>query len=51
MNHNPQNPGMPERAKRLRSARINVDYAGAWAATRWRFYERANRYVSVRPRD
>jgi DNA-3-methyladenine glycosylase len=34
-----------------RSARINVDYAGAWAAKRWRFYERGNRYVSVRPRD
>ena len=34
-----------------RSARINVEYAGAWAAKRWRFYERGNRYVSVRPRD
>jgi DNA-3-methyladenine glycosylase len=34
-----------------RSARINVDYAGAWAARRWRFYERGNRYVSVPPRD
>src|SRR5690242_6900997 len=34
-----------------RSARINVDYAGAWTAKRWRFYERGNRYVSVRPRD
>jgi DNA-3-methyladenine glycosylase len=34
-----------------RSARINVDYAGAWATKRWRFYERGNRYVSVRPRD
>ncbi|MGZ6212203.1 MAG: DNA-3-methyladenine glycosylase, partial [Candidatus Binataceae bacterium] len=34
-----------------RSARINVDYAGAWAAKRWRFYERGNRYVSVHPRD
>jgi DNA-3-methyladenine glycosylase len=34
-----------------RSARVNVDYAGAWAAKRWRFYERGNRYVSVRPRD
>ena len=34
-----------------RSARINVDYAGAWAAKPWRFYERGNRYVSVRPRD
>lgn len=34
-----------------RSTRINVDYAGAWAARRWRFYERGNRYVSVAPRD
>ncbi|HEY2524758.1 MAG TPA: DNA-3-methyladenine glycosylase [Candidatus Binataceae bacterium] len=34
-----------------RSARINVDYAGAWAAKRWRFYERGNRYVSVAPRN
>jgi DNA-3-methyladenine glycosylase len=34
-----------------RSARINVDYAGSWAARPWRFYERGNRYVSVRPRD
>jgi DNA-3-methyladenine glycosylase len=33
------------------SARINVDYAGHWAAKRWRFYERGNRYVSVHPRD
>ena len=34
-----------------RSARINVAYAGDWARKRWRFYERGNRYVSVRPRD
>ena len=34
-----------------RSARINVDYAGVWAGRPWRFYERNNRYVSVRPRD
>ena len=34
-----------------RSARINVDYAGSWAAKQWRFYERGNRYVSVSPRD
>ena len=34
-----------------RSARINVDYAGVWAARPWRFYERGNRYVSVAPRD
>jgi len=34
-----------------RSSRINVDYAGEWAALPWRFYERGNRYVSVPPRD
>jgi len=34
-----------------RSPRINVDYAGVWARRPWRFYERANRYVSVPPRD
>ncbi|HLI80874.1 MAG TPA: DNA-3-methyladenine glycosylase [Candidatus Binataceae bacterium] len=34
-----------------RSPRINVDYAGEWAALPWRFYQRGNRYVSVRPRD
>jgi DNA-3-methyladenine glycosylase len=33
-----------------RSPRINVDYAGVWAAKPWRFYERGNRYVSVPPR-
>ncbi len=38
-------------ASRLgKSARINVDYAGAWAKRAWRFYERGNRYVSVAPR-
>ena len=34
-----------------RSTRINVDHAGHWASKRWRFYERGNRYVSVKPRD
>ncbi|HUO06503.1 MAG TPA: DNA-3-methyladenine glycosylase [Candidatus Binataceae bacterium] len=34
-----------------RSARVNVDYAGDWAKRPWRFYERGNRYVSVRPRE
>jgi DNA-3-methyladenine glycosylase len=33
-----------------RSPRINVDYAGVWAALPWRFYEKGNRYVSVAPR-
>ena len=29
-----------------RSARIGVDYAGAWAARPWRFFERGSPYVS-----
>ena len=33
-----------------RSPRINVDYAGAWAARPWRFVERGNRWISVPPR-
>jgi DNA-3-methyladenine glycosylase len=33
-----------------RSTRINVDYAGVWAARPWRFFERGNRFVSVPPR-
>jgi DNA-3-methyladenine glycosylase len=33
-----------------RSPRINVDYAGIWAARPWRFFERGNRFVSVPPR-
>jgi DNA-3-methyladenine glycosylase len=42
--------GLPA-ARVGRSPRINVDYAGVWAARPWRFYERGNRYVSVAPRD
>jgi DNA-3-methyladenine glycosylase len=34
-----------------RSPRIHIDYAGAWVHKPWRFYERGNRYVSVKPRD
>jgi DNA-3-methyladenine glycosylase len=34
-----------------RSARINIDYAGAWAKRLYRFYERSNPWVSVKPRD
>lgn len=34
-----------------RSSRINVDYAGDWADVPWRFFERGNRYVSVKPRE
>jgi len=33
-----------------RSPRINVDYAGTWAARPWRFVERGNRWISVPPR-
>ncbi|MEO7327204.1 MAG: DNA-3-methyladenine glycosylase, partial [Minicystis sp.] len=33
------------------SPRINIDYAGEWAKKAWRFYERANRHVSVAPRN
>jgi DNA-3-methyladenine glycosylase len=45
-----EDAGLP-RGKIGRSPRINVDYAGRWAAKPWRFYERGNRYVSVPPRD
>lgn len=38
-------------AKVGRSARINIAYAGEWAGHPWRFYERANPHVSVKPRD
>jgi len=38
------------RAGVARSPRINVDYAGIWAARPWRFFERGNRFVSVSPR-
>lgn len=41
-------PGKPRIA---RSPRINIDYAGAWVNKPWRFYERGNRYVSVKPRE
>ncbi len=44
-----EDAGLPA-GKIGRSARINVDYAGTWAAKPWRFYERGNRYVSVAPR-
>jgi DNA-3-methyladenine glycosylase len=45
-----EEPASPPRAIG-RSRRINVDYAGAWAEKPWRFYERGNPCVSVRPRD
>jgi DNA-3-methyladenine glycosylase len=34
-----------------RSARINVAYAGDWAARPYRFYERQSPFVSTKPRD
>lgn len=44
-------PASPPRSRIGRSPRINVDYAGAWAARPWRFYIRGNNYVSVPPRS
>jgi DNA-3-methyladenine glycosylase len=38
-------------ARVRRSARIGVDYAGAWAARKLRFYLAGDPAVSVRPRD
>ena len=41
-----------ERRAQLRSGpRINIDYAGEWAKKPWRFWERGNPWVSVKPRD
>jgi DNA-3-methyladenine glycosylase len=42
-------PAPPTRVRR--SARIGVDYAGAWAARKLRFYLAGDPAVSVRPRD
>ncbi len=38
-------------AKVGRSARINIAYAGEWADRLWRFYERKNLHISLKPRD
>jgi DNA-3-methyladenine glycosylase len=41
-------PAASRRPPRIaRSARIGVDYAGAWARRPWRFYDRDSRYVST----
>lgn len=44
-------PDRPRQVRIKRSARIGVDYAGAWASRLLRFYVAGNRHVSVRPRD
>ena len=31
-----------------RATRVGIDYAGAWAARPWRFFDPASRYVSTR---
>ncbi len=38
-----------ERRRVARSPRIGIDYAGAWAAKPWRFFESGNKYVSRLP--
>ncbi len=43
--------GRPGRVRTGRGPRINVDYAKHWAARPWRFWERDNPWVSVKPRD
>ena len=43
--------GGPQKLRIGRSARINVNNAGAWTSRPWRFYQRNNKYVSVQPRD
>jgi DNA-3-methyladenine glycosylase len=47
--HAPTRRARPARVRR--SARIGVDYAGAWAARKLRFYLAGDPAVSVRPRD
>lgn len=34
--------------KVARTTRVGIDYAGAWAARPWRFFDPASRYVSTR---
>ena len=47
----PRPPGEIGRARPKRSARIGVDYAGAWAGRLLRFYLAGNPHVSGKPRD
>jgi len=42
-----ERPAASRRPRIARSARIGVDYAGAWAGRPWRFYDRDSRYVST----
>jgi DNA-3-methyladenine glycosylase len=36
------------RSKVERATRVGIDYAGAWAARPWRFFDPSSRYVSTR---
>jgi DNA-3-methyladenine glycosylase len=47
----PRVAGAGGRIRAKRSARIGVDYAGAWAGRLLRFYVAGNPYVSGKPRD
>jgi len=42
-----ERPTSSRRPRIARSARIGVDYAGAWAGRPWRFYDSDSRYVST----
>lgn len=42
-----QAPRAPQALRIRAAARIGVDYAGAWAQRRWRFFDRDSPYVST----
>jgi DNA-3-methyladenine glycosylase len=42
-----ERPSKHRRASIVRAPRIGVDYAGAWAAKPWRFFDRDSPYVST----
>jgi len=42
-----ERPGDYRRPRLARATRIGVDYAGAWAAKPWRFFDRDSPYVST----